>query len=700
MKKRTLALLFVLALLLGLAAPALAAEDYELLYSNMNEYLVESDPPSVKQIKLNEGFDPVLVQKITTYHWNDGYGGSGPIYISIWDGDTLMGEWQATPSSDNVYWSIFPNVMMVPGHSYVVRDSELETWSYNSASGNCGMFELYGSYVPGYVAPGSYDMFLTYRDIKIVLDGTLIIPRDANGEVVDPFIIDGTTYLPLRAVAGALGLGVSWDGPTSTITLTSGAAKAANYGEPSGNVGTAYYTLVYRGIKIILDGATITPKDANGNVVEPFIIDGTTYLPVRALSNALGFDVGWDNATSTVSITSGGSSSGGGQSGGSGWVMIYEKATQTPDYESPSGIYFDTYSWEKDEEKGLIRGYSKQEAKPDDPTRHYQCTQFETTCTLPPKSGAPGEKVTFDLTAALVETISDQYYFGASCSIQTAAPGSGPDVAGRYCWNVLDEGADWDYHLNTPTAGIGGGNIDPGDSCTVFWRFPQNPQPGDRTSVYFRTNAVQIEWCYEYRESGVPAEPGNGGSQSGGGSRPGGNSWVLIYEDTTQRESGTSGMYADTYTWWKDEEKGLMCHDHIREALGDDYQKTEMLLTSTLPPKYGAPGGKITFDIAATLVETNIAKYYFGDSSGIMAAAPGKAMGISGTVFWNILDEGTDYHRNLQNPSTGTGGGNINYGDSCTVFWYFPNYPQPGDRWSVYFYSNGIETEWCYEYQG
>ena len=109
----------------------------------------------------------------------------------------------------------------------------------------------------------------------------------------------------------------------------------------SGNVGTALYTLVYRGIKIILDGTLITPRDASGNVVEPFIIDGTTYLPVRALSNALGFDVGWDNATSTVSISSG-ASSGGSQSGGSGWVMIYENAIQTPDYESPSGIYYDT----------------------------------------------------------------------------------------------------------------------------------------------------------------------------------------------------------------------------------------------------------------------------------------------------------------------------------------------------------------------
>ena len=47
------------------------------------------------------------------------------------------------------------------------------------------------------------------------------------------------------------------------------------------------------------------PKDANGNTVEPFIIDGTTYLPVRAVSNALGLNVGWDDATSTVSLGEG-----------------------------------------------------------------------------------------------------------------------------------------------------------------------------------------------------------------------------------------------------------------------------------------------------------------------------------------------------------------------------------------------------------
>ncbi len=56
----------------------------------------------------------------------------------------------------------------------------------------------------------------------------------------------------------------------------------------------------YNGIKICIDGTYIEPKDANGNTVEPFIMDGTTYLPVRAVGNAFGKDVAWDGETQTV----------------------------------------------------------------------------------------------------------------------------------------------------------------------------------------------------------------------------------------------------------------------------------------------------------------------------------------------------------------------------------------------------------------
>ena len=58
----------------------------------------------------------------------------------------------------------------------------------------------------------------------------------------------------------------------------------------------------YNNIKIYINGAEIVPKDVNGNVVEPFTMNGTTYLPVRAVANALGQEVQWDGATQSVYI--------------------------------------------------------------------------------------------------------------------------------------------------------------------------------------------------------------------------------------------------------------------------------------------------------------------------------------------------------------------------------------------------------------
>ncbi len=68
--------------------------------------------------------------------------------------------------------------------------------------------------------------------------------------------------------------------------------------------GSVLKELLYKNIKITLDNNEITPTDANGNYVEPFIIDGTTYLPVRGISNALGLGVDWDENTNTVKLFS------------------------------------------------------------------------------------------------------------------------------------------------------------------------------------------------------------------------------------------------------------------------------------------------------------------------------------------------------------------------------------------------------------
>lgn len=70
-----------------------------------------------------------------------------------------------------------------------------------------------------------------FRNIKITVDGKQIDPRDANGKGVEPFIIDGTTYLPVRAVAEAVGMDVDWIGSTNTVVLKSKGTQSATKSE-------------------------------------------------------------------------------------------------------------------------------------------------------------------------------------------------------------------------------------------------------------------------------------------------------------------------------------------------------------------------------------------------------------------------------------------------------------------------------------
>ena len=81
------------------------------------------------------------------------------------------------------------------------------------------------------------------------------------------------------------------------LVLLTGTVLATN--------GVVQKDLLYRDIKITLDGEEVVPTDVNGKSTEPFIIDGTTYLPIRALAEALGYTVEWDNDTNTIIINSG-----------------------------------------------------------------------------------------------------------------------------------------------------------------------------------------------------------------------------------------------------------------------------------------------------------------------------------------------------------------------------------------------------------
>lgn len=55
--------------------------------------------------------------------------------------------------------------------------------------------------------------------IKIMLNGKPFEPADSNGTKLVPITYRGSTYLPMRAVAEAAGMKVTWDGNTETAYL-------------------------------------------------------------------------------------------------------------------------------------------------------------------------------------------------------------------------------------------------------------------------------------------------------------------------------------------------------------------------------------------------------------------------------------------------------------------------------------------------
>lgn len=57
--------------------------------------------------------------------------------------------------------------------------------------------------------------------ISLNVDGKQVIPTNSKGKAVNLFILDGVIYLPVRAVAEALGCEVDWDGSANAVQITS-----------------------------------------------------------------------------------------------------------------------------------------------------------------------------------------------------------------------------------------------------------------------------------------------------------------------------------------------------------------------------------------------------------------------------------------------------------------------------------------------
>lgn len=146
-------------------------------------------------------------------------------------------------------------------------------------------------------------------NITVTFNGEAKALSNVNGQQVYPVLYGGTTYVPIRAIGYLLGLNVDWEQATRTVLLDKPAngqtadIKTAKPDDPKKTGTEAIRPVIDPGITVKYNGEAQEMKTATGAVVYPMIDGGTTYLPIRAVSNMLGLDVDWEQATQTVKLT-------------------------------------------------------------------------------------------------------------------------------------------------------------------------------------------------------------------------------------------------------------------------------------------------------------------------------------------------------------------------------------------------------------
>ena len=134
--------------------------------------------------------------------------------------------------------------------------------------------------------------------VAILIDGQSFSGKNERGETVRPFAYDGTTYVPIRALGNALGYAVSWDSAKACVVVDT-RGKSTSLSTKTGGEEAPLPPGVAKIEKILINKQVFKGYNERGEKVAPFAYDGTTYVPVRALGQALKYEVGWDGKTSS-----------------------------------------------------------------------------------------------------------------------------------------------------------------------------------------------------------------------------------------------------------------------------------------------------------------------------------------------------------------------------------------------------------------
>ncbi|WNR46785.1 stalk domain-containing protein [Paenibacillus roseipurpureus] len=173
---------------------------------------------------------------------------------------------------DTNAWHMIPKNVLTYGETYTVT-VEGETWSFTT------MQNPNAPKQDPVTSPVKTDLPKQFNsnDVGIRLNGTIITLSPKAK------IINGSTMIPLRGVFEKMGASVTWDGTRKEITITKGA-------------------------RTIVLTIGISQAWMNGSwhslSVAPFLsAEGSTYVPLRFVSEALGAEIAWESEKWTAVIT-------------------------------------------------------------------------------------------------------------------------------------------------------------------------------------------------------------------------------------------------------------------------------------------------------------------------------------------------------------------------------------------------------------
>jgi len=119
--------------------------------------------------------------------------------------------------------------------------------------------------------------------VLVLVEGKYLHARLTADGYAEPFIENGRTMIPLRALADVFGFETDWDASEGRITLTKDGRNIVMH------IGKS---------EILVDGQTVHFEGA-----VPMVKNNRTFLPASKLAEILGIQVDWDGNTRTATFS-------------------------------------------------------------------------------------------------------------------------------------------------------------------------------------------------------------------------------------------------------------------------------------------------------------------------------------------------------------------------------------------------------------